>query len=143
MSDCGCPTRRSFLADTGMGFTGLVLGALLHRDGLARDDEKKWAPPDGKPHFKPRAKSVIWLFMKGGASHMETWDPKPELNRFGGKTIGSTPYKDVYAKGSLRELTKGALDANFGAVLLPTQVGFKKRGESSAPLVSSRRLPFA
>jgi hypothetical protein len=130
-TSCGCerPTRRSFLADTGMGFTGLVLGAMLHREGLGQE-ERKWAPPDGKPHFAPRAKSVIWLFMKGGASHMETFDPKPELNRFGGKAIGDTPYKDVYAKGSLRELTKGTLAANTGAVLLPLQVGFKKRGES-------------
>jgi len=73
---------------------------------------------------------VIWLFMKGGASHMETFDPKPELSRFGGKTIGDTPYKDVYGKGNLRELTKGTLAANTGAVLLPLQVGFKKRGDS-------------
>src|SRR5579862_7194088 len=135
MSSCDCdrPTRRSFLADTGMGFTGLVLGALLHRDGVARAEaagEGAWSPPDGRPHFAPRAKSVIWLFMKGGASHMETFDPKPELSRFGGKTIGDTPYKDVYGKGNLRELTKGTLAANTGAVLLPLQVGFKKRGES-------------
>ena len=122
--DCGCPSRRTFLADTGMGFTGLVLGAMLGQE------EKKASPPDGKPHAAPRAKSVIWLFMKGGASHMETFDPKPELNRFGGKKIGETPYKDTYGKGSLRELTKGTLEANTGAVLLPMQVGFKKRGES-------------
>jgi hypothetical protein len=130
MTSCGCPSRRTFLADTGMGFTGLVLGALLHRDGFGQSDPTPWAPPNGKPHRTPRAKSVIWLFMKGGASHMETFDPKPELNRFGGKTIGETPYKDTYGKGSLRELTKGTLAANTGAVLLPMQVGFRKRGES-------------
>ncbi|HVR82969.1 MAG TPA: DUF1501 domain-containing protein, partial [Planctomycetota bacterium] len=119
--DCAGVSRRTFLADTGMGLTGLVLGAMLQRDGLAKDDERKWAPPDGRPHFAPRAKSVIWLFMKGGASHMETFDPKPELNRYGGKKIGETPYKDTYGKGSLRELTKGTLEANTGAVLLPLQ----------------------
>jgi len=128
--DCSRPSRRTFLADTGMGLTGLVLGAMLQRDGLAKDDERKWAPPDGKPHFEPKAKSVIWLFMKGGASHMETFDPKPELNRYGGKKIGETPYKDTYGKGSLRELTKGTLEANTGAVLLPLQVGYRKYGES-------------
>src|SRR4029453_1844653 len=127
--DCGCTSRRTFLADTGMGFTGLALGALLHRDGLG-GEANPGAPPDGSPHAAPRAKSVIWLFMKGGASHMETFDPKPELNRYGGKKIGDTPYKDTYAKGSIRELTKGTLDANTGAVLLPTQVGFRKYGES-------------
>lgn len=50
--DCGCPTRRTFLADTGMGFTGLVLGALLHRDSISQE-EKKHAVPDGRPHFAP------------------------------------------------------------------------------------------
>ncbi len=131
MTPCGCerPSRRTFLADTGMGLTGLVLGSMLYRDGFGQE-EKKNPAPDGKPHFAPRAKSVIWLFMKGGASHMETFDPKPELNRYGGKKIGETPYKDTYGKGNLRELTKGTLEANTGAVLLPMQVGFKKRGES-------------
>jgi hypothetical protein len=113
-------TRRTFLGDTGMGFTGLVLSALL------KNDEGK----DGRPHHPPKARSVIWLFMKGGASHMETFDPKPELNRYGGKTIADTPHKDVAGKGTLRELTKGTLAANTGSVLLPLQVGFRKRGAS-------------
>ena len=44
-----CPgvSRRSFLADTGMGFTGLVLGSLLFRDGTAIASEEPWQPPDG------------------------------------------------------------------------------------------------
>ena len=41
----------------------------------------------------PKAKSVIWLFMVGGASQMETFDPKPELNKHAGKTIAESPYK--------------------------------------------------
>ena len=80
MHSCnGCGIhRRTFLADLGMGFTGLALGAMLHRDGVVRASESTWAPPDGFPHFRPRAKSVIWLFMNGGMSHLETFDPKPE-----------------------------------------------------------------
>ena len=78
-----------------MGFTGLALGAMLHRDGVARAGTSAgWAPPDGSPHFAPKAKSVIWLFMVGGVSHMESFDPKPELNKYAGKTIDETPYKD-------------------------------------------------
>src|SRR5215468_1855689 len=60
-----CPglTRRSFLADTGMGFTGLALGAMLFRDGVAQaDSTAAWRPPDGLAHFTPKAKSVIWIF---------------------------------------------------------------------------------
>src|SRR6186997_809782 len=85
-----CPgvTRRSFLADTGMGFTGLALGAMLFRDGVARAyDSAAWQPPTGQPHFTPRAKSVIWIFLCGGVSHVESFDVKPELNKYSGKSI--------------------------------------------------------
>ena len=50
------PNRRTFLADVGMGFTGLALGAMLHRDGIARRRTPS-GPADGKPHFPPKAKS--------------------------------------------------------------------------------------
>src|SRR4051812_38549513 len=88
---CRPRSRRTFLADMGMGFTGLALGAMLARDGIARADEP-WSPPNGFPHFPPKAKSVIWLFMRGGVSHLESFDPKPELDRFAGKSIAETPY---------------------------------------------------
>src|SRR5579872_1871928 len=93
--------RRTFLADLGMGFTGLALAALLQRDGYAAEP-KTWAPPDGKPHFAPKAKSVIWLFMNGGVSHLESFDPKPELNKHAGKTIAETPFKDVQNPDKLK-----------------------------------------
>src|SRR5258708_33418331 len=76
--------RRGFLADFGMGFTGLALGAMLNQNGVARAATGGWQPPDGKPHFTPKAKRVIWLFMIGGVSHMETFDPKPALNKYDG-----------------------------------------------------------
>ena len=51
--------RRAFLADMGMGFTGLALAALLHQDGIVRASPPPiWTPPDGKPHHRPKAKSV-------------------------------------------------------------------------------------
>src|SRR6476661_8317531 len=86
-SRCGCPgiSRRSFLADTGMGFTGIALA----------DSSPEWRPPDGRPHFPPRAKSVIWIFLCGGISHVESFDVKPELNQYAGKSIEETPYKEV------------------------------------------------
>src|SRR5678815_4186128 len=92
--DCSCRRfpRRAFLADLGMGFTGLALAALLQRDGYALppkdvDSNEPWVPPDGKPHFAPKAKRVIWLFMIGGTSHLESFDPKPEVNKYAGKNI--------------------------------------------------------
>ena len=61
----GRSNRRSFLADFGMGFTGLALGSMLHRDGITRAAEAEWSPPDGRPIWKPQAKSVIWIFLSG------------------------------------------------------------------------------
>ncbi len=126
-------TRRAFLADVGMGFTGLALGALLFRDGVARAAAPAaWAPPDGRPHFAPKAKSVIWLFMVGGASQMETFDPKPELNKYAGKTYAETPYKSVtgspYLKKNVREVVAGLHTVH--PKIFPMQVGHKKRGRA-------------
>src|SRR5262245_23066672 len=85
---CSGITRRSFLADTGMGFTGLALAAMLHWDGVARADSPARpggaagaAPEPGPgtargPHFPPSARSVIWIFLCGGVSHVESFDPK-------------------------------------------------------------------
>ena len=104
---CGRIPRRSFLADLGMGFTGLALGAMLHRDGFA-NTSGVWTPPNGQPHFAPKVKSVIWLFMIGGTSHVESFDPKPALNKYAGKSIAETPYRDVLDKKYLDENIKHA-----------------------------------
>ena len=64
-------TRRSVLADCGLGFTGLAMGAMLHRDGIVRaNDDTAKSAIDGRPQKQPKAKSVIWLFMGGGVSHV-------------------------------------------------------------------------
>src|SRR5688572_19577945 len=90
-SRCPGVTRRSFLVDTGMGFTGLALGAMLYRDGVARAaDPQVLASPR-----QPKAKSVIWLFLCGGVSHVESFDPKPELTKYDGKSISETPYASI------------------------------------------------
>ena len=100
-SFCG-RTRREFLWQGGLGFTSLGLVDLLSRDGFfGRSARAGGAPTDGyvnpmapkPPHFEPKAKSVIFLFMYGGPSHVDTFDYKPELFRLDGKTI------DVKTKG--------------------------------------------
>lgn len=126
--------RRTFLTDAGMGFTGLALGAMLARDGFAQElPAEDWRPPDGLPQLAPRAKSVIWLFMIGGASHLEGFDPKPALNKFAGKTIAETPHKDVLSSPYLANERVVAFDPNNGFIrteILPLQVGYRPRGES-------------
>src|SRR5260221_14487387 len=94
---CGRFPRRTFLSDVGMGFAGMALGSMLWRDGIVRaKDEPKtiWAPPTGQPMFAPRAKSVIWIFLSGGYSQLETFDPKPALNHHAGKIFDQIPLKN-------------------------------------------------
>src|SRR5687767_1232328 len=62
-------SRRRFLADLGMGFAGLAMGAMLARDGIARAGEI--GTPQRAFASPPKAKSVIWIFLVGGMSHME------------------------------------------------------------------------
>jgi hypothetical protein len=88
-------TRREFLWEAGGGFTGLALTALLSQDGFfansaqASSTERRAANPlaPRPPHFTPRARSVIFLFMYGGPSHLDTFDYKPDLYRLDGRTI--------------------------------------------------------
>src|SRR4051812_24307842 len=84
--------RRQFLSDLGLGFTGLSLGAMLFQDGIARAAAGEI--PSGEPHFAPRAKSVIWIFLSGGYSHLETFDPKPALTKYAGLTFDKTPLEN-------------------------------------------------
>src|SRR5262245_21838716 len=120
-----CPgvTRRSFLADTGMGMTGLALAAMLHRDGFAKS---KHAKPDGKPHFTPKAKNVIWLFMCGGVSHVESFDPKPNLTKYNGKSIDATPYKKVFTDPRLKDVISANPAHGGRKILLGLQTPIKK-----------------
>src|SRR5690348_497660 len=72
---CGRIARRTFLADLGFGATGLALGALLQRQSTARGSEIAARLPTGQPHFPAKAKNVIWIFLSGGSSQLETFDP--------------------------------------------------------------------
>jgi hypothetical protein len=93
-SFCG-RTRREFLWEAGAGFTGLALSGLMADDGflskqtVAADGVTEFVSPMAprKPHFTAKAKSVIFLFMYGGPSHVDTFDYKPDLYPLDGKTI--------------------------------------------------------
>jgi len=132
---CGRISRRNLLTDCGMGFAGLALTAMLRRDGLLNAAEmpsvETWRPPDGKPHFAPKAKNVIWLFMQGGTSHLETFDPKPALNKYAGKTIGDTPFKDVLASPLVKKGVRQPVASvrKMMLQLFPMQVGYRKYGQ--------------
>ncbi len=78
--------RREFLRRTGAGFGLLGLSYLLQAEGRAADGS---ANPLARkaPHFAPRAKRCIFLFMVGGPSQVDLFDPKPELNRLDGQPL--------------------------------------------------------
>jgi len=76
------PSRRRFLWNLGGGIAGLALCDLLGGENLLGNSEETNSPLlPKKPHFSPKAKAVISLFMNGGASHLDTFDPKAELTK--------------------------------------------------------------
>src|SRR5262245_15632937 len=85
-------TRRELLFELGGGFGGLALIDILSRDARAAAVNPLAPKP---PHFPAKAKHAVFLFMNGAPSHIDTFDPKPELARLNG-----TPYKGSLVVGS-------------------------------------------
>jgi hypothetical protein len=83
----GWPSRREFLAQAGNGFGWLALSWLLQAAAGAAAAPASNPLAPRPPHFAPKARRVISLFMHGGPSHLETFDPKPELQRLAGQTL--------------------------------------------------------
>jgi hypothetical protein len=109
-------TRREFVRDAFCGFGALPLAALLRQDRLrAATANPASAHP---PQAAPRAKSVIFLFMAGGPSHLETFDPKPLLNELHGQ-----PRPTEFGEAKYQFVQKGAR-------LLASARTFRKHGES-------------
>ena len=80
---CGRVSRRGFVTRAAGGFFGAALGGLLAEDGKLKDGRIG-------PHFEPKAKSVIYLFMCGGVSQLDTFDPKD--NKHAGKMMDGTAF---------------------------------------------------
>jgi hypothetical protein len=136
---CGRVSRRNLLVNCGMGFAGLAIGAMLDRDLSAAEvlpAPPDWRPPDGKPHFPAKAKSVIWLFMQGGVSHVDTFDPKPALNRYAGMQIGETPYKDVLTSPLVKLGVRQPIPAtrNIMTKVFPIQTTYRKYGQAGVEM---------
>ncbi|MGI9455421.1 MAG: DUF1501 domain-containing protein [Aeoliella sp.] len=76
-------SRREFLAKAGGGAGAIALAMLSNDDTAA----KEAVPTARQPNFEPRAKRIIWLFMHGGPSHMDLFDPKPALMKYAGQPL--------------------------------------------------------
>src|SRR6476619_2393755 len=75
---CGRISRRRLMHQAAGGFLGIALGALWSQAGDPPDASPALGGRGAGPHFSPRAKSVIFLFMCGGVSHIDTFDPKDQ-----------------------------------------------------------------
>ena len=113
------PSRRSFLAQAGGGFGALALASLLSKDRAGCGTAPSSADGPKPPHFEPRVKRVIWLFMHGGPSHVDLFDPKPDLIK-------------LRRPAAARELRRGDDAPQGGARIrcLPPVKPFRPRGES-------------
>lgn len=121
--------RRQFLNKSALGFGSLALQSMLAQDATADNS----GLPDGVASFAPTAKSVIWLFMRGGVSHMESFDPKPALTKYAGKSITETPFANVQDPERLKKVRVVVVNDANGQQrnkLYPLQVGFRKYGNS-------------
>ena len=89
-------SRRDFLCNAGSGLGAIALSSMLAAEAAPLQDPL--APK--APHFKPTAKSVIWCFMEGGPSHIDLFDPKPELVRLAGKPMPESFGHPITAMGT-------------------------------------------
>lgn len=131
-----CPGvgRRTFLADLGMGMAGMALGNVLAASGSTPEEVAKGPRgAESGPHFEPKAKSVIWIFLCGGLSPMETFDPKPALDKYDGKTIKDTPFREYLDPAKNPFQVKLERDAETRP-LLRTQTQFHQYGQSGIPV---------
>ena len=93
-------SRREFFQQAGSGLGSIALASLLN-------GEAQGATPK-LPHHKPKAKSVIWLFMEGGPSHIDLFDPKPKLNELDGKPMPESFGKPITAMGTANNSIMGS-----------------------------------
>jgi hypothetical protein len=119
--------RRWFLSQCGVGLGSIALGSLFAQNGYAAPSEIDPLAPR-KPHFAPKAKNVIFLFMAGAPSHLELFDNKPQLAKWDGKLPPA-------------ELLEGyrAAFINPDAKLLGPKFKFARHGQCGAEL--SELLP--
>src|SRR5438128_2167035 len=116
-------TRRDFLRRAGNGFGSLALANLLAQEGglvQAAPGSPAINPLAAHSgHFPPRAKSVIWLFMNGGPSQVDTWDYKPELQKRDGQELAGFDQTTGFFAGQ-------------GGPLMKSPFKFSQHGECGA-----------
>jgi uncharacterized protein (DUF1501 family) len=119
-------TRRHFFRQCGVGVGKIALASLLAREAAAGMRQDPLAPK--QPHYRARAKQVIYLFMEGAPSQLDLFDPKPMLSKYDGKPVPADIVKDQRYAFIQRD-----------AALMASPFKFARHGESGAEL--SELLP--
>jgi Protein of unknown function (DUF1501) len=114
--------RRNFLMQASGGLGAIALASMLSEDAFGADNKPSDHLAPKNPHHKPRANSVIWLFMEGGPSHLDTFDPKPALDRLAGKPMPESFGRPLTAMGTASN------------TIMPTKRTFKQYGQSGIPV---------
>ena len=129
-------TRRDFLATAASGIGGLAFASLLKADGLlAAEARKTTAASVGNslaelaPHFAPKAKRCIFIYMEGGTSQIDLFDPKPKLNELNGQKMPESLTKNI----------RFAFIQKDSAVLLGSPHKFRRYGKCGMEM--SEMLP--
>ena len=92
-------TRRNILQRARAGFGALALRSLLAGDGLLAEDAAGSPLLARPPHFAPKARAAVFLFMYGGPSHVDLFDEKPALAKWHGKAIPVWKDSDAFMGG--------------------------------------------
>jgi Protein of unknown function (DUF1501) len=114
--------RRNFLMQASGGLGSIALASILSEEAFGADNKATDSLAPKNPHHKPRANSVIWLFMEGGPSHLDTFDPKPALDRLAGKPMPESFGRPLTAMGTASN------------TIMPTRRTFKQYGRSGLPV---------
>src|SRR6476659_2686238 len=121
-------TRRHFFRQSGFGIGGVALSALLDDRLFAQQPDGPFAPR--APHFAPKARNIIYLFMAGAPTQLDLFDNKPALQKHDGQEIPA----EIITKGERFAFIKGT------PRLLGSPFSFKQYGQSGAEL--SELLPY-
>jgi hypothetical protein len=111
-------SRREFLARAGGGFGAVALACMLAEDGLLAAEADGATDDVRGPHHPPRARAIIWLFMEGGPSHLDLFDPKPTLQTLAGQPLPASFGRPITAMGTA------------GNTLMPSKRTWKQYGQS-------------
>jgi len=127
-------TRRTFLARSGVSLGSLALASLLDRDVQGGQKIEKYRGLPGFPHHAAKAKRVIFLYMSGGPSHLETFDYKPQLDKLNGEAMPESFTKNqpiaqlqgakLKVQGHLTKFAKHGKSGQYVSEFLPYHAKF-------------------